>query len=144
MTTKVTLEFDLDYPKDVVWDFISDHERRAESISVVEEYDVDGDGEVTWHLSLPIPFVNGTIPVETEEVGRDAPNNVRFKGTSSAMSILGEHSLEETESGCTVENTFAVDGSLPGVETFFKKNIESELEKLKGEMERDIEKSLVD
>lgn len=132
MTTEVTLEFELEHPQEDVWTFIADHERRAEAISVVEDYDVGPDDRsATWHLSLPIPLVGGTIAVETEEIEREEPEYVRFTGRSKAMNIVGEHALTPTEDGgCVLENTFKVEGRLPGVESFFKKNLEPELRNL--------------
>lgn len=135
MTTEVTLEFELDYPPEPVWEFISDHEQRAKAISVVEDYDSGpGDKRATWHIALPIPLVRSTIEVDTKEVERKEPEYVRFTGRSKAMSIVGEHTLEETEDGCTLTNEFTVDGKLPGVETFFKKNLEPELRNLEAEL----------
>lgn len=44
------------------------------------------------------------------------------------MTVTGEHELTETESGCHVVNRFVVDGKVPGVERFFKRNIDTQIE----------------
>jgi carbon monoxide dehydrogenase subunit G len=46
------------------------------------------------------------------------------------MSVVGEHELTETDTGTKVPNRFVVDGSLPGVERLFKKNLDDELQNL--------------
>jgi carbon monoxide dehydrogenase subunit G len=46
------------------------------------------------------------------------------------MHVTGEHRLEPVDGGTRVINEFAVDGRLPGVEGFFKRNLGEELENL--------------
>ena len=70
------------------------------------------------------------IAFETEDTERDPPTYVEFVGRSKVMRVTGQHTLEETDDGCRLTNEFVVDGKLPGVERFFKKNLDSELENL--------------
>lgn len=137
MTVRVERSFEVDTSPERVWEFIADPEFRARAISVVREYSVDDpDGRrATWHVALPIPFVNKTIPVETEDVTRRPPEYVKFAGTSSVLDVTGEHEIVETEDGSRLENTFVVDGKVPGVERFFRRNLDDELENLRTELE---------
>ena len=130
MTVKVERAFDVNAPIAEVWDVLTDETIRAETISVVKEFELrpDTDNEVIWYLSLPIPLVDSTIAVRTRDVDRDPPRYVRFAGTSKVMTVTGEHTLSETESGSHVVNRFVVDGKLPGIERFFKRNIDTEIE----------------
>ncbi|GAB7010550.1 CoxG family protein [Halorubrum trueperi] len=130
MTVRVSRTFEFDAPAEDVWAFISDAEQRAGAISVVDTFEVHGDGRATWHVALPIPMIRSTISVETEEVERDPPHRVKFVGRSSAFRVTGEHAITETNDGCTLANEFVVDGRLPGVESFFKRNFDAELDNL--------------
>lgn len=130
MTVRVERTFDLDAPPDAVWDFIVDPANRADAISVVDSYDVDGD-TATWHVRLPIPMVRATVPVETRDEERRAGEYVKFVGRSSVFRVTGEHELEPTEDGGTrLTNRFVVDGRVPGVESFFARNLDAELDNL--------------
>ncbi|WP_122089101.1 SRPBCC family protein [Halalkalicoccus subterraneus] len=132
MTVRVQRRFTLPATCEEVWEFISDPERRAQAISVVSEYEVeDGSGrKATWYIDIPIPVIRRAARVETEDVTRDPPNYVEFVGRSKVMQVTGTHRLEALEDGCRLTNEFVVDGKLPGVERFFKKNLDSELENL--------------
>jgi len=132
MTVRVERAFELDAPPATVWSFIADPGKRAEPIGVVERYDVGDDGAATWHLSLPIPLVNRTVAVETTETDREDPRYVRFVGRSSVMRVVGEHELDPLDGGdrTRLTNRFVVDGRLPGVEGFFERNFEAELDNL--------------
>lgn len=138
MTVRVERTFDLSAPREDVWAFISDAGKRAGAISVVDSYETHGDDRATWRLKLPIPLVRGTVGVETEEVERDPPRFVRFVGRSKVMRVVGEHELEELETGTRLHNRFQVDGKLPGVETFFKRNFGEELSNLQAAIEADL------
>jgi len=130
MTVRVSRTFDLNAPAEDVWAFISDAEKRAGAISVVDTFEVHDERHATWHVSLPIPMIRSTISVETEEVERDPPNRVKFVGKSRAFRVTGEHTITETDDGCRLANEFVVDGRLPGVESFFKRNFDAELSNL--------------
>ncbi len=138
MTVRVSRTLEFDAPPDDVWAFISDAEQRAGAISVVETFEVHGDGRATWHVELPIPMIRSTISVETEEVECEPPTRVKFVGRSKAFRVTGEHTITETDGGCQLANEFVVDGRIPGVESFFKRNFETELDNL----ERSLRNSL--
>ena len=141
MTVRVQRAFEFDAPGERVWEFISDPGKRAGAISVVERFEVDEDGKsATWHIKLPIPVINQTAEVETRDVVVDPPRHVKFVGTSKVMRVTGEHTIEETgESACRLVNEFVVDGRLPGVERFFKKNLDRELRNLEAALRRELE-----
>ncbi|ADQ67621.1 hypothetical protein C499_18144 [Halogeometricum borinquense DSM 11551] len=131
MTVRVRRAFEFDAPPADIWEFIADPRNRAEAISVVEKYDVEPNtNEVTWHVSLPIPILNSTVAIKTNDVERNPPRFVRFVGKSKVMRVSGEHTVEETETGSRLTNEFVVDGRVPGVERFFKRNLDRELENL--------------
>jgi len=141
MTVRVDRSFDVDASPERVWEFIADPSNRARAISVVDEYSVDDpDGRrVTWHVELPIPLVRKTVRVDTEDVTRTPPEYVKFVGKSKVMEVTGEHEIVETDDGARLVNYFVVDGKLPGVEKFFKRNLDSELENLQRALERDLQ-----
>jgi carbon monoxide dehydrogenase subunit G len=138
MTVRVERSFELPVGRERVWEFIADPGKRAGAISVVSDYTVHDDGSATWRLDLPIPVVNRTIGVETEDEERRAPEYVRFVGRSKVMKVIGEHELTETEEGTRLTNRFVVDGSLPGVERFFKRNLDDEMENLEQALAEDL------
>ena len=141
MTVRVQRTFEFDAPGERVWEFISDPGKRAEAISVVERFEVDESGErATWHIKLPIPVISQTAEVETKDVVVDPPRYVKFVGKSKVMRVTGEHTIESTgESTCRLMNEFVVDGRLPGVERFFKKNLDRELDNLERALRRELE-----
>ncbi|MXV64293.1 polyketide cyclase [Natronorubrum sp. JWXQ-INN-674] len=143
MTVQVDRSFELSASPERVWEFISDPGNRAEAISVVQEYTVDDpDGRrVTWHVELPIPLVRRTVSVKTEDITLDPPRYVEFVGKSKVMQVTGEHEIVETDDGARLENHFVVDGKLPGVEKFFKRNLDGELENLRRALERDLQRT---
>lgn len=134
MTARVERVFEVDGSPADVWAFIADPEKRAEAISVVARWETEGD-ETVWHLKLPVPMVKRTVAVRTRDVERTAPERVRFTGRSSVMNVTGEHELEPTDGGTRVVNRFAVDGRLPGVEGFFERNLDDEIENLRRALE---------
>lgn len=129
MTVRVSRTFEFDAPPEAVWAFIADPGKRAGAISVVDSFEVDGE-EATWHVRLPIPLISSTVAVETRDVEREAPEYVKFVGRSRAMRVTGEHTIEPTETGCRLHNEFIVEGQLPGVERFFERNFDRELDNL--------------
>ncbi|NEU57297.1 CoxG family protein [Halorussus sp. MSC15.2] len=130
MTVRVERTFDLAVSPENVWNFIADPEKRASVISVVSDYEQTGENTSIWHIELPIPFLDRTVPVETEDVERDPPRYVKFVGRSSALRVTGEHEIQETENGSRLVNRFTVEGRVPGIERYFKKNLDEELDNL--------------
>lgn len=132
MTVRVQRRFELAAPCKEVWGFIADPEQRARAISVVSEYEItDEEGRsAVWYIDIPIPVIRRTARVETEDTERDPPRRVEFVGRSKVLHVTGEHHLETTDDGCRLANEFVVDGNLPGVERFFKKNLDTELDNL--------------
>lgn len=140
MTVRVERTLTFDAPAQKVWEFIADPAKRAEAISVVESYELNDEatGSAVWQVSLPIPGISATVPIETEEVERDPPNRVKFVGRSKALRVTGTHRIEVTDGETKLHNEFAVDGRLPGVERFFKRNFESELDNLEAALREDL------
>lgn len=130
MTVRVERSFELPVGPEQVWEFISDPAKRAGAISVVSDYTDHGDGTATWQVDLPIPVVDRTIAVETEDESVRPPEYVRFVGRSRVMDVVGEHELQEVDGGTRVVNTFVVEGSIPGIERFFRRNLDDELANL--------------
>lgn len=129
MTTTVERTYEVDAALEEVWEFIADPRLRAEAISVVNEFHTDGE-EMIWKLALPVPGLPGTVSVRTRDVERDPPRHVRFIGQSRIMEVEGEHTLSAIDDGCRIYNRFDVTGRLPGVERFFKKNVDDEIDNL--------------
>ncbi|GAA0199610.1 SRPBCC family protein [Haladaptatus pallidirubidus] len=138
MTVRVERTFELSVPPEDVWEFLADPKRRASAISVVADYDAHEGHRATWHIELPIPFVNKTIPVETEDVAREEPRYVKFVGRSSALRVTGEHEIEPTGKGCRLINRFVVDGRVPGIERYFKKHLDDELQNLEEKLREEV------
>ncbi|WP_251331079.1 SRPBCC family protein [Haloplanus pelagicus] len=138
MTVRVRRTFEFDAPAERVWDFIADPGKRAGAISVVRDYEVDGNC-ATWEIDLDLPLIDRTATVETEDVEREEPRYVKFVGRSSVMRVTGEHRVEDAETGTRLHNEFIVDGRLPGVERFFKKRLDAELDNLEAALRRDLE-----
>jgi len=140
MTVRVERSVTVPATPEEVWSFISDPEKRARSISVVTDFELhDDDGtRATWYVELPIPLINRAIRVDTEDEVRNAPEYVRFSGRSKVMNVTGEHRIEPTDDGARLVNTFVVDGRVPGVETFFERNLDREMAHLETELRRDL------
>ena len=130
MTVRVERTFEIDAPPERVWTFIADPNNRAAAISVVADYETVGE-ETVWHLELPIPFVDRTIRVRTRDTEVVENERVAFVGRSAVMRVSGEHELSATAGGTRLANRFVVDGRLPGVERFFERNFDDELENLR-------------
>ena len=139
MTVRVERTFEIAAPPERVWEFIADPGKRARPISVVDSFEVHDDTHATWHLSLPLPLVNRTITVETEDTERDPPSHVEFVGRSRVMRVVGEHDLEAVGEGTRLTNRFTVEGKLPGVERFFERNLDGELDNLEAAIRRESE-----
>ncbi len=139
MTVRVERTFEFDAPREDVWEFISDPEKRARPISVVDEFEVTGEGTARWHVRLPIPVIRRTIAVDTEDEEVDPPRFVRFVGRSKVFRVVGEHELTELGDGRTsLRNRFMVDGRVPGVERFFERNLDAELGNLEEAIAADL------
>lgn len=138
MTVRVRRAFEFDAPGDRVWEFIADPGKRAEAISVVESFERDGD-DATWHIRLPIPLLDSTATVHTQDVEREPPTHVKFVGRSRIMRVTGEHTIEPTENGSRLVNEFVVEGRLPGVERYFRRHLDDELDNLEAALRRELE-----
>ncbi len=138
MTVRVERVVVVPAPREDVWAFIDDAEKRARPISVVSDFELAADGHAIWSLQLPIPFVDRTIEVDTEEKKRVPPEYVEFVGRSKVMRVVGEHSLAEVDNGTELTNRFVVDGTVPGVERFFKRNMEREFDNLENAIYDDL------
>jgi carbon monoxide dehydrogenase subunit G len=140
MTVRVERTMAVSAAPERVWEFIVDPEKRARPISVVKGWESTGEDTANWYLSLPIPLTDRTITVETEDVERREPEYVRFIGRSKVMRVQGEQELTPTEDGGTeVTSRFVVDGRLPGVEKFFKRNLDDELQNLEAALKEYLE-----
>jgi carbon monoxide dehydrogenase subunit G len=133
MTVRAERSFELPYAPEAVWEFIADPRKRAAAISVVEEHEVDGD-RGSWQVRLPLPIVDSTVTVQTRDEQLRAPEYVRFTGRSKVMHVVGEHELEDIDGGTRLTNRFVVDGKLPGVERFFRRNLDDEMDDLYHEL----------
>lgn len=129
MTVRVERTFELDAPPEEVWEFIADPENRARAISVVADWETDGD-ETVWQLDLPIPLLSRMATVRTRDTERVEPERVSFVGRSAVMRVTGEHELVPDDGGTQLVNRFVVEGRLPGVERFFERNLDAELDNL--------------
>ena len=130
MVVRVERAVDVRAPRETVWEFIADPERRARPISVVEQFEQRDENTHVWHVALPIPVINRTIAIETTEHTRDPPSYVEFVGTSKVLRVVGEHPLTESDGMTRLVNRFTVEGNVPGVERYFKKNLDTELDNL--------------
>lgn len=140
MTIRVERVMEIPAQPEDVWEFIVDPEKRARPISVVVDFELDDDDarKAIWKLKLPIPLINRTISVETEDVTRDPPEYVKFTGRSKVMRVVGEHELEPTDDGTRLTNRFTVEGRVPGVERYFKRNLETEFDNLEDALLEDL------
>ncbi|MFB6114469.1 MAG: SRPBCC family protein [Halodesulfurarchaeum sp.] len=134
MSVRVQRRFTVAASVSDVWDFISDPTARARAISVVDRFEQRGETTI-WYIELPIPLVRKTIRVVTRNEEVDPPEYVRFTGSSKAFTVEGEHTIHESDDGdVSVDNVFVVEGRVPGVETFFRRNLDSELDNLERAM----------
>ena len=131
MTVDIERSYLVDAPVSTVWELLSSERNRAEAIEVVERFERNGD-ETIWYVRLPGPLRSRTMAVRTWVVKHDAPRFVKFVGKAKVMDVSGEHELTETDDGCLVRSRFIVDGKLPGVERFFRRNIDDEIENIMG------------
>ncbi|MFW5948057.1 MAG: SRPBCC family protein [Halolamina sp.] len=140
MTVRVQRTFTFDAPAEQVWAFIADPAKRAEAISVVESYEIidEATGAAVWHVKLPVPGIGATVPIETEEIDREPPERVEFVGRSKALHVTGTHAIESDGDETRLHNEFVVEGRIPGVERFFKRNFETELDNLEAALREEL------
>lgn len=139
MTTRAKRTVELSAPPEAIWEFLSDPEKRAEAISVVEKFELDDDTHATWYLSLPIPAVDETIAIETEDTDRDPHEYIKFIGESELVRVIGEHKLQPTDEGTRLRNRFTVEGEVPGIEQYFEKKLDEEFDNLETALRNDID-----
>lgn len=132
MTTRAERTTEIPADIEAVWAFIADPSARARAISVVDSFELldDEGSRARWHIRLPIPFVSSTVAVETRELERTPPTYVKFEGSSPVLHVVGEHELTDLDGATRLRTRFTVDGRLPGVETFFRRNLDPELDNL--------------
>lgn len=129
MTVRVRRSFEVIADIEDVWELLSNEAKRAEAIELVDSFE-EVSGGTHWNVNVPLPLSDRTVTVKTNDVERDPPTYVKFVGRSKLMNVTGEHSLTQDGDTCRVVNTFVVDGSVPGVEKFFKRNIDGEIENI--------------
>lgn len=139
MTVSDERKFEIASSPDAVWEFMADPEHRARSLSIVEDFERVDDTHTTWYLSLPIPAIDETVALETKDTHRDAPTQLAFVGRSDVGRIEGEHEFEAIETGTRITNRMTVEGSLPGVETYFERNLDEELTNLETALQTELE-----
>lgn len=138
MTTRAQRTVEIAASPDDVWSFLSDPEKRADSISVIEEFELDDETHATWYLSLPIPAVDETIAVETEDTTRDPVEYIKFVGRARLVSVIGEHELEPTDRGTRLDNRLTVEGEAPGIEQYFEQRLDDEFDNLETALRSDL------
>lgn len=139
MTVRVERTFELSAPIEDVWEVITDHEKRAHSISVIEDFEMDNETHATWHLNAPIPAIDQTIAIDTEDTDRDPPEYVKFIGQSRILHVVGEHRLKSSDGKTHATNRFTVEGEVPGIERYFEQNFADELENLETTVRAELE-----
>jgi carbon monoxide dehydrogenase subunit G len=124
-------------PRDV-WTFLSDTKKRADAISVIEEVELNDETHATWYLSLPIPAIDETIAIETEDTIRDSVEYIKFVGRSRLVRVVGEHDLEPTDRGTCLSNRLTVEGEAPGIERYFEQQLDKEFDNLETALQNDL------
>jgi hypothetical protein len=90
-------------------------------------------------VRLPIPFIERTIAVETQDVVIEPPEHVEFIGRSPAFAVRGVHDVEPVDEAHTALDTaFIVDGKIPGVERFFQEHLDEELQHLASALQAEV------
>jgi carbon monoxide dehydrogenase subunit G len=138
MTIRAERTFAFDVPPERIWAFIADPAKRADAVSVAESWERNGE-ETVWHIRLPIPLINRTVAVRTRDVERVENERVRFTGRSKVMTVEGTHEIDRVDGRTLLSNRFVVDGKLPGVERFFERNLDAELDNLERALRQDID-----
>lgn len=130
MTVRISREIRVPAAPERVWEFIADPNNRAAAISIVRDWEATDDGGMVWHVELPIPLIDRTIRVETHDRERQPPERVSFVGRSKVFRVTGEHELDGGTDETRLTNRFMVDGKVPGVERFFERRLDDELDNL--------------
>ena len=138
MTTRAQRTVEIAASPHDVWSFLSDPQKRADAINVIEEFELDDETHVTWYLSLPIPGIDETIAIETEDTIRDPVECIEFVGRSRLMHVVGEHELEPTDQGTRLRNRFTVEGEAPGIEQYFEQKLDEEFDNLETALRADV------
>lgn len=139
MVVSTEQAFEVTASPDHAWGFMADSEHRARSISVVTDFDHIDERRTTWYLSIPISALDKTITVETKDTVRDSPSRLEFVGRSDVGRIEGEHEFTATENGTRVTNQLTIDGSVPGIETYFEGHLDEELDNLETAIRTELE-----
>ena len=130
MTTRAQRTIEIAASPHDVWSFLSDPEKRANSISVIEDFELNDETHATWFLSLPIPGVDETIAIETEDTVRDPVEYIKFVGRSKLAHVVGEHELEPINQGTRLNSRFTVESTVPGIEQYFEQKLDGEFDNL--------------
>ena len=138
MTTRAQRTVEIAASPDDLWSFLSNPEKRADSISVIEEFELDDETHATWYLSLPIPGIDETVAIETEDTVRDPVQYIEFVGRSQLMHVVGEHELEPTDRGTRLRSRFTVEGEAPGIEQYFEQKLDNEFDNLETALRNDL------
>ena len=138
MTVSVERTVEFDVQPSAIWAFLVDPANRANAISVVADWERAGEATI-WHIELPIPLLDPTVPVRTRDVEVVENRRVRFVGHSDVFDVRGVHELEPVNGGTRLHNRFVLEGSFPGVERFFEANLDGELENLLDALEHYLE-----
>jgi len=141
MTVRVKREVVVPGSVDRVWSFLADPETRARAISVVDDWERRADGGVIWHVRLPIPVVNQSIEVRTDERERRSGEFVQFVGRSRVFRVSGEHELQGIDDETRVTSRFVVADPLPGLQSKFKRQLDRELDNLEAALRQFLEVS---
>lgn len=138
MTTRAERTVEIAASPHDVWSFLSDPQKRADSISVIEAFELEDETHATWYLSLPIPGIDEMIAIETEDTIRDPVECIEFVGRSQLVRVVGEHELEPTDRGTRLSNRITVEGEVPGVERYFELKLDDEFDNLEAALRNDL------
>lgn len=138
MTTRAQRTVEIAAPPRDIWSFLSDPEKRANSLSVIEEFELKDETHATWYLSVPIPVIDETVIIETEDTTRNPVEYIEFVGRSRLLNVIGEHELEPTDGGTRLDNRFTVEGEAPGIEEYFEQQLDNEFDNFETALRNDL------
>lgn len=136
---RVRRTFEIDAPRDQVWEFISNPDNRAKFLSSVKGYRVLSEDEVEWDIGLPV--IGATIKFRTRDVEKIEGEKVVFEGSHSVVSLRGVHELHDTENGVKVDVLFEVKSGVPGVERAFKRRFDKEIQEFRRVLVSEVSKT---